>query len=302
MKISLGPLLYYWPKQQVLDFYHAMANEPVDIIYLGEAVCAKRREMTLEDWLALANCLEEAGKEVVLCTMALIEARSELLSLRKVCENGHVPVEANDMAAVQLLSENRRPFICGHTINIYNSRTLMLLHKQGMKRWVMPVELGRETLTDILQELSEQGVREEIEAEVFCYGKMPLAYSARCFTARAKNLPKDDCQMSCIEYPDGLKLWSQEDQLLFNINGIQTQSGSTYNLLDEIPQMREMGVDIIRISPQLEACHEVVREADRMIKGQAQAAVLPSLEYCNGYWYGESGMSQVQQPQTDSNL
>lgn len=295
MKISLGPLLYYWPKQQVIDFYKKMADEPVDIIYLGEAVCTKRREMTLKDWVALAAQLEEAGKEVILSTMALIEARSELQSLRKVCDNGHYQVEANDMSAVQLLSENKQSFICGYTINIYNARTLTLLHKQGMKRWVMPVELGRETLTDILQEFSQHGDSAKLETEVFCYGKMPLAYSARCFTARAKNLPKDDCRLSCIEHPDGLQLWSQEEQLLFNINGVQTQSGSTCNLLEEIPQMQKMGVDIIRVSPQQEGCDQVLREASRIIQGKSQAVELPQLEYCNGYWYGRSGMSQVPQ-------
>ena len=36
--ISVGPLLYYWPRQQTLDFYADLADGPADIIYVGETV------------------------------------------------------------------------------------------------------------------------------------------------------------------------------------------------------------------------------------------------------------------------
>jgi len=40
MRISLGPLLYFWNRQTVLDYYNKIAQSPVDIVYLGETVCA----------------------------------------------------------------------------------------------------------------------------------------------------------------------------------------------------------------------------------------------------------------------
>ena len=43
MKYSLGPVLYYWPKETLEDFYQQAANSSADVIYLGEAVCSKRR-------------------------------------------------------------------------------------------------------------------------------------------------------------------------------------------------------------------------------------------------------------------
>ena len=55
MKLSLGPLFYYWPRQTVVDLYEQIAAAPVDIVYLGEVVCSRRHELHLADWLELAR-------------------------------------------------------------------------------------------------------------------------------------------------------------------------------------------------------------------------------------------------------
>ena len=105
MRLSLGPLQYFWPRERVLAFYREAATWPLDVIYLGETVCSKRRELTTRDWIALAHELADDSREVVLSSMALLEAESELASLRRLVENGRCRVEANDLAAVQLLRE-----------------------------------------------------------------------------------------------------------------------------------------------------------------------------------------------------
>ncbi len=291
MKLSLGPILYYWPRQKVHNFYQQMLESPVDIIYLGEAVCPKRQELRTPDWLQLAADLCESGKEVVLSTLALIEARSEISSLKKICDNSPCLIEANDMAAVQLLSERKLPFVAGTSINIYNAHTLARLHKRGLKRWVMPVELNRNALSGILDDARTMGFADRIETEVFSYGKLPLAYSARCFTARAQNLPKDNCQLSCLKFPEGISMRTQESQNLFTLNGIQTQSDSYYNLLSQWRDMREMGVDILRISPQNERTGKVVESFADAISQDTQPLALISEDHCNGYWYGKPGMT-----------
>ncbi len=128
-KLSLGPVLYYWSKDQLLDFYEEMAASPVDIVYLGETVCSKRTLMRTDDWFELAGRLAAAGKEVLFSTLALLEAESEMKRLKRICDNGDYLVEANDMGAVHLLQG--KPFACSHSVNIYNDRTWHFLPPRG---------------------------------------------------------------------------------------------------------------------------------------------------------------------------
>ncbi len=60
MKLSLGPIPYYWPRAAVFDYYRAVARTAVDIVYLGETVCSRRHELRLPDWLDLARMLSTA--------------------------------------------------------------------------------------------------------------------------------------------------------------------------------------------------------------------------------------------------
>ncbi|WP_242521533.1 U32 family peptidase [Motiliproteus sp. SC1-56] len=290
MQLSLGSILFFWERQQVQDFYQSMVEQPLDIIYLGESVCSKRRELKTQEWIDLGRELAAKGKQVVLSSLALIEAESELKTLRRLCDNGELMVEANDMGAVQALSERGLPFVAGSAINIYNAHTLKTLHRAGLKRWVMPVELSGETLADILSDAQAMGFGDGVETEVFSYGYLPLAYSARCFTARARNLPKDNCQFVCLEYPEGLPLASQEAQAMFTINGIQTLSGQAYNLLPEVEEMKRMGVDIVRLSPQHGQMAEVIAQFRGAIDGSGNQIPTIPADAVNGYWYKNAGL------------
>ena len=294
MKLSLGPLLYYWPRQDVLDFYKAIAATPIDIVYLGETVCSRRHEVRLSDWLSMAARLRDAGKEVVLSTQVLIESGADVTVLHKITDNGDFAVEANDMGAVHCL-EGKVPFVAGPHLNIYNVPTLALLADLGAKRWVMPLEMGRDDLA-ILQ----QGRPAGVETEVFAYGRMPLAFSARCFTARHRNLPKDDCQFSCLAHPDGLMMRTRESEGFLVLNGTQTQSAKVYNLLAELGAMQALGVDVVRISPQSQHTHEIIQAFHDVLTQQTSVTdalqklspLMPD-QPCNGYWYGKPGLAQL---------
>lgn len=287
MKYALGPVLYFWSKQDLEAFYQQAKQSSADIIYLGETVCSKRRAMKPAHWFDIAKELSSTGKQVVLSTMALLEAPSEVNLMKKYIDNGDFAIEANDVSAVQLAAQHKLPFAVGPAINAYNAYTLRLFLKQGMIRWCMPVELSREWLTNTLVQCDELGIRNQFQVEVFSHGYLPLAYSARCFTARAENRAKDDCETCCIKYPTGLKVSSQEGQEVFNLNGIQTQSGYCYNLINDLPSMQGL-VDVVRLSP-LGISTLTKLEQFRANEQGAQPQDLNDRQ-CNGYWHRLAGL------------
>jgi collagenase-like PrtC family protease len=300
MKISLGPIYYYWDRQKVFDFYQDVAKSSVDIVYLGEVICSKRRQLRLDDWLTIAQQLRHAGKEVVLSTLTLLEADSELKQLDRICQTDDYLVEANDFAAINLRSKRNKAFVTGPSVNLYNAASLNILSQKGLKRWCFPVELSQKTLTQIMAEISP-----DLQTEVFVFGQMPLAFSARCFTARAYDLDKDDCQYKCLMYEDGMLLSTQEQQSFLTMNGIQTLSADTFNLIAQVDQMQRMGVEVIRISPQFSNTKKIIQVfKDRIDQNidtnQALDALSSCSTYkqCDGYWFDQPGMSSIelQQP------
>lgn len=291
MKLALGPLLYYWPRAAVLGFYDEIAAAPVDTVYLGEIVCSRRHELAFEDWLAIGERLAAAGKEVVLSAQALTESEGDLKLLRRAVANGRFRVEANDWGAARLLS-GAAGWVAGPHLNVYNPQTLALVAELGATRWVAPVEATREMVAGILADRPA-----ELEAEVFGFGRMPLAFSARCFTARRFNRQKEECGYACLDFPDGMELQTREAKPFLAVNGIQTQSAGVYCLVEELAALREAGAAMLRVSPQSRHTARVLRTLRAACDGvlssydarKALAAMSPGMLW-NGFWHGRPGM------------
>ena len=292
MKLAVGPLQYFWPRERVFSFYADAAAWPVEIVYLGEVVCPKRRELRLYDWLEIGARLADGGKEVVLSSLTLLEAGSELGALKRLCRNGRFAVEANDMAAVSILAREQRAFVGGPTLNVYNPRTLALLARAGMTRWVLPLELSGATAAALIQAAPAQ-----CPCEVFAWGRLPLAWSARCYTARAEDRPKDRCELACIADPDGRLMRTREDAPFLVLNGIQTQSALTQDLAPLLGELRAAGVQVLRLSPQSTGMADVVSRFDALRCGAGgpgaleELAALAPVGTCDGYWRGAPGFS-----------
>jgi collagenase-like PrtC family protease len=290
--LTVGPVLYYWPRRTLLDFYAAVAESAADTVVLGEVVCSRRHEMKPDDWLALARDLAACGKEVVLASQALLESAADLRGVHRWAQQDEFMVEAGDASALRALAG--RPFVLGPHINVYSQPALLEHARLGAVRWVAPVELGLDALSLINppQAPVAGGPQNDIPiaTEVFAFGRLPLAFSARCFTARHFRLNKDDCAFRCIEHPDGLQLDTGEGQPFLALNGIQTQSAAQHCLIEDGPALRAAGVTRARLSPTSQGFTEVIDLFERVFNhgadARAAAAVLDALSSARraGQW------------------
>ncbi len=288
MRISLGPLHYFWPREQVFAFYREAALSPVDVVYLGETVCSKRRALRRTDWLELAQMLQQAGKEVLLSSLALIEAESELASLRRLVENGSFHIEANDMAAVQYCASQKVPFVAGHGLSLYNHEALQHLQDLGMYRWVVPVDQGANLVQQVLAQWPDDRPKPEIE--VLAFGRPALSWSARCFSARAYQRSKDDCQLCCAQDPEGLPLSTREGSTFLRINGIQVLGEGLIDLGPELSDLEHKGVSLARLSPQT----DIISHIHAWSEAIQNRKNLPRFGASNGAWHGRAGMHWVE--------
>jgi O2-independent ubiquinone biosynthesis protein UbiV len=292
MALSIGPVLYYWPRDALLHFYAEVAESAADSVVLGELVCERRHEMKLADWLALARDLRSAGKEVVLATQALIESEADLRLLRRIAEQGDFLIEAGDASALNVLDGLGAPFVLGPHINVYSRAALDEYRRLGAVRWVAPVELALDAIKMI------QGQQPDMPCEVFAYGRLPLAFSARCFTARHHRLSKDQCEFRCRDDSDGLLLSTGDGAPFLVLNGIQTQSAAQQCLLGEREALRAAGVSRLRLSPGSRQFGAVIKAFDAVMNGGAPAApALQALQaqalpggLVNGFAHARPGM------------
>jgi collagenase-like PrtC family protease len=294
LKLTLGPLLYLWTTERWRDFYFRIADEaPVDVVVIGETVCSKRLHFMEPELAVVIDRLEAAGKEVRLSTLALVTLDREANYQRTLADDDARLVEANDLSALQVLKN--RPHAVGPFVNVYNGATARVLARNGATAICLPPELPSTSVTDIAKSCPE------VEFELFAFGRIPLAISARCAHARSKGRTKDNCQFICQDDPDGLPVNTLSGQPFLALNGVQTVSHTCQALLDDPDETRSIGVRSLRLSPQscdMTAVSKLYRELlDGSICPTEAASLLrdvyPDVPLSNGFHHGQVGAQWI---------
>lgn len=292
--LSLGPVQYLWAEDKWRDFYYRIADEaPISHVTIGEIVCSKRFHFTDVHLPQVIERLERAGKQVRVGSLALVALEREIKHTRALAECSDWIVEANDISALQAL--RGKTHAVGPLINVYNAATARLLAKHGAESICVPPELPLSSI-----ELIASGTP-ETSVEVFVFGRMPLAISARCAHARSRGLIKDNCQFVCGDDPDGLTVKTMSHQPFLTINGVQTLSFTCQALVTEIVDLTKAGVQRFRLSPQDCDMVEVAHVYADVVLGSISSDealdrlrnIYPFAPLSNGFIHAEAGATWI---------
>jgi len=263
-RLVMGPILFHWDENRKRDFYARIADEiDVDTVHVGEVVCAKRMPFFDKHLPDIIERLQNAGKEVVFSTLALVMNEREIAQLREIAEMPDLLIEANDISSVGLLSG--RPHVVGPYINTYNESNLDYLISKGAHRVSLPWELPMSSIEALCN------ARKTAEIEVQIFGRVPLAISARCYSARAHGLHKDGCRYVCGEALDGMDVETLDHTPFLAVNGLQTLSSHYLELSTAIDDLKDAGVNTFRISPHTLDMVRVANLYRRLIDGETSS-------------------------------
>ncbi len=249
--LTVAPLQYWWSRERMLAFYAEVADSAADTVVLGEVVCARRRELKLADWLALARDLRASGKEVLLATPTLVMGEADVRLVRELAQQGDFALEAGDASALGVLVQaGDVAFTLGPHLNIYSQEALREHAVLGATRWCAPAELALGAVSRINPVQAPVPGRDgPLVTEVWAFGRLPLAFSARCFTARHHGLNKDNCDFRCRDDADGMTVRSGDGRDFLCLNGTQVQSAGVHALLETPTALHAAGIGRLRLAP-----------------------------------------------------
>lgn len=291
LELAVGPLMFLWSAQRIAEYYAAVALAPeVSRVYLGEVVCGKRSPLTAEALLEAEAILTRAGKSVVWASQALPATPREAKAVRELAQAATL-LEVNDVAALASLPRTTT-FVAGPMLNLYNEAAVAALMARGCVRICANIELSLDAVAAIARACPG------LEIELFAYGRLPLALSARCYHARAHKAHKDSCQFSCEQDVDGMTVRTVDGAPFLVVNGIQTMSHGVHLADAEVSRLVAAGVLALRISPHSGEVGAVLAAFGSFVRGALDAAGLraaitathPLGPLINGYLHGKAGM------------
>ncbi len=296
-ELTIGPLLFNWSADAFVDFYARIADEaPVERVVVGELVCSKRLPFYADRIPDVIERLERGGKTVALTTLALPTLERERRAARQLAEQTEHELEIEDLTLLRWM-EPEDPFAVGPLVNVYNERTLAYLARRGARRFCLPPELPVASVGALAGAAVEVGSR----VEVWAYGRIPLAISSRCYHARVHGLSKDSCQFVCANDPDGWATKTLDGADFLAVNGVQTLSHVTANLIGDLDRLAEAGVHALRLSPHTGDFVAVTQTFADAVAGRISAQeglarlreIAPEAQFSNGFLFGDRGASTL---------
>jgi len=293
MQLTLGPVLFNWKPELWRDFYFRIADEaPVDTVVVGEVVCSKRQPFLESHIPAVVERLAAAGKTVLMGSLVLMSLPRERKAMAELAADDGFMMEVNDLSCLGMLAG--KPHAIGPFVNIYNEATAAYFTSRGARRICLPPELPLSAIRAIARS------QPEVTFEVFAFGRVPLAISARCYHARLNKLSKDNCKFVCEQDPDGLAVNTLDDEPFLAMNGVQTLSYTCASLLTDVAKLKDAGATSMRLSPQqcdMVAVSKLFRDViDGKLGGaegaQKLAQIYP-LRQSNGFLFSKPGAAFI---------
>jgi collagenase-like PrtC family protease len=293
--LTLGPLMFNWAPERWRDFYARIADEaPLERVCIGEVVCSKRLPFIADEFAPTVERLQRGGKSVLMSSLALPTLLRERREAAELLAIPGVMIEINDLSALPHLAG--RSFAVSSLINVYNEGTLAFLKSCGAVHVCLPPELPLSAIAALASHV------EDITLEVWGFGRLPLAISARCYHARIHGLAKDSCQFVCGLDPDGLPVDTLDGEQFLAVNGVQTMSHAYADLLGDLDALANAGISALRLSPHscdMVAVARIFRDA---AEGRCEAAearrrlsaALPGVQFSNGFLHGQPGWRHLQ--------
>lgn len=296
MELTVGPLLFHWATDAWSDFYARLADEaPVDRVVIGESVCSKRLPLYADRIPEAVERLERGGKSVVLTSLALVTLPRERRAAAGLFAQTDHEVEIDDLTLMRWAGKegeaDKPAFSIGPLVNVYNESTLGFFAGRGARAVCLPPELPFASVASLAAAARPLG----IGVEVFAFGRVPLAISARCYHARVHGRTKDSCQFVCDQDPDGMVVKTLDGQDFLAVNGVQTLSYNCCNLIGDVGTLRDVGVTALRLSPHSGDFVAVCRAFRDAIDGKDGEAVdlstiaVPPMPFSRGFMFGATG-------------
>jgi len=292
MRISLAAVPSTWGRVKIKQFYKEVAALPVDIVYLGETACSEREALSPADYREVATLLKQNGKKVFISTFTLMTTSEQFNKTKELISIGD-GVEVNSIGLLNLFADKHegvqnKALAIGSSLNVYNKESAKWFAAFGAGRVVLPVELGYESIAEIAKNIS---------VELWAWGNIPCSISWRCYTTRALDVNQQDCGKKCLKYPQGMVLENVEKEDVFVIDGKQILAGKTLSLVNQIEKLKKIGVETIRIAPDLANTGNIVNLFKQVIDGRKDAnkAEEELKKYAkhglsNGWFFNEAGL------------